>query len=80
VLARLAVDKLYQRVGLGQALLKEALLKALNVSEIAGLRAAIVHAKDENAKHFYEKFGFSLSPFDAFHLFLLIKDLQKNLV
>src|SRR5688572_18430470 len=27
VLARLAVDKLYQRIGLGRALLKEALLK-----------------------------------------------------
>jgi predicted N-acetyltransferase YhbS len=79
VLARLAVDKSYQKMGLGSALLKQALLKALSAAEIAGLRAIVVHIKDDNMKHFYEKFGFSPSPFDAFHLFLLLKDIQKIL-
>jgi len=79
VLARLAVDQSYQSIGLGRALVKHALLKALNASEIAGLRAVIVHAKDEKAKSFYEKFGFSPSPIDPFHLFVLIKDIQESL-
>lgn len=79
VLARLAVHKNYQNIGLGRALVKHSLLKALNAAEIAGLRAVIVHAKDEKAKFFYEKFGFSPSPLDPFHLFLLIKDIQESL-
>jgi ribosomal protein S18 acetylase RimI-like enzyme len=79
VLTRLAVDKSCQKIGLGRSLLKQVLLKALNASEIAGLRAVVVHAKDENARHFYEKFGFSSSPLDPLHLFLLLKDVKKSL-
>jgi GNAT superfamily N-acetyltransferase len=79
IIARLAVDKDYQKIGLGKALVKHALLKALNAAEIAGLRAVIVHAKDANAKNFYERFGFVPSPLDPFHLFLLIKDIQESL-
>lgn len=79
VLTRLAVDESCQQIGLGRALLKQAALKALNASEIAGLRAIVVHAKDDNAKNFYEKFGFSPSPFNPLHLFLLLKDIQKSL-
>ena len=79
ILTRLAVDKSCQQIGLGKALLKQALLKALNASEIAGLRAVVVHAKDDNARRFYEKFGFSSSPLDPLHLFLLLKDVKKSL-
>jgi GNAT superfamily N-acetyltransferase len=77
VLARLAVDRPYQRQGLGRGLLKDALLRALQAAGIAGLRAVLVHAKDENAKEFYGKFGFEPSPTDEFHLMLLLKDLRK---
>jgi GNAT superfamily N-acetyltransferase len=79
VLTRLAVDKSCQKIGLGRALVKHALLKALNASEIAGLRAVVVHAKDDHAKNFYTKFGFSPSPLDPLHLFLLLKDIQQSL-
>ncbi|MEI8296122.1 MAG: GNAT family N-acetyltransferase [Alphaproteobacteria bacterium] len=79
VITRLAVDITFQAEGMGKALLKQALLKALNASEIAGLRAIVVHAKDEKAKSFYENFGFSPSPLDDLHLYLLLKDIPKNL-
>ena len=79
VLARLAVDKSYHGKGLGKALLKQALLKSVHAAEIAGLRAVLVHAKDESAKLFYQKFGFTAAPFDDYHLYLLIKDIEKNL-
>ena len=79
ILARLAVDKRFQGQGLGEALLKHALLKTLNAAEIAGLRAVVVHAKDEAAKDFYKRYGFIESPIDAFHLFLLCKDMRHNL-
>jgi predicted N-acetyltransferase YhbS len=45
LLARLAVDKAHQGKGLGRALLKDALLRTLQVSDIIGIRALIVHAK-----------------------------------
>lgn len=78
VLARFAVDNTFKGKGLGRALLKQALLKALRASEIAGLRAVVVHAKDENVRSFYERFGFSQSPIDEMHLFLLLKDIKKS--
>ena len=58
LLARLAVDSSEQGRGLGAALLKDALLRTMQAAEIAGLRAMLVHAKDDSAKDLYEKVGF----------------------
>jgi len=77
VLARLAVDRSHQGRGLGKGLLKDALLRTVQAADIAGLRAMIVHAKDENAKNFYGRFGFEPSPVDEFHLMLLLKDVRR---
>lgn len=79
LLARLAVDATEHGRGLGVSLLKDALLRTIQAAEIAGLRAMIVHAKDESAKRFYEKFGFEPSPIDAFHLFLRLSDILSSL-
>ena len=79
LLARLAVDSREQGLGLGAALLKDALLRTLQAAEIAGLRAMLVHAKDESAKRFYEKYGFERSPIDAYHLFLRLSDILSSL-
>lgn len=76
ILARLAVDLAHQRQGLGRALLKDALLRTAQAAEIAGIRALLVHAKDEAARQWYESWEFAPSPTDPFHLFLLLKDLQ----
>ena len=78
LLARLAVDSTEQRSGLGAALLKDALLRTIQAAEIAGLRAVLVHAKDDSAKRFYEKFGFEPSPVDDFHLFLRVSDIVAS--
>ena len=74
--ARLAVDLAEQRKGLGAALLKDALRRAVAAAEEIGARAVLVHAKDEEARVFYEKFDFESSPTDPLHLFLLMKDLR----
>lgn len=79
LLARLAVDSTEQGRGLGASLLKDALLRTIQAAEIAGLRAVLVHAKDDSAKHFYEKFGFEPSPIDTYHLFLRLSDILSNL-
>lgn len=79
LLARLAVDVSAQGCGVGKALLKDALLRTLQASEIGGLRAMLVHAKDRQARAFYEKFGFESSPTNGLHLMLLLKDIRKSL-
>jgi len=76
VLARLAVDQKYHKVGLGRALLKDALLRTAQASDIAGIRALLVHAKDEAAQKWYLQWEFEPSPTDPYHLFLLLKDLK----
>lgn len=79
LLARLAIDESEKGKGLGKILLRDALLRAVRASEIAGLQAFLVHAKDEPAKAFYEKFGFQSSPHNDFHLFLKISDIRASL-
>ncbi len=79
LLARLAVDSTEQRRGLGAALLKDALLRTIQAAEIAGLRAMLVHAKDDLATTFYKKFGFELSPIDIYDLFLRVSDILSSL-
>ena len=76
ILARLAVDKTHQGKHLGRALLKDALLRTLQVADIVGIRALIVHAKNDDARKWYTKWEFEPSPTDPFHLFLLLKDLK----
>ena len=79
LLARLAVDSTEQGSGLGAALLKDALLRTIQAAEIAGLRAMLVHAKDDSARRFYEKFGFESSPIDDYHLFLSLTNILSSL-
>ena len=74
ILARLALDLRHQGAGLGKALLRDALLRTAQAADIAGIRALLVHAKDETARQWYLNWEFELSPSDPFHLFLLMKD------
>jgi GNAT superfamily N-acetyltransferase len=77
LLARLAVDRRWHGQGVGRALLKDAIQRTLQAADIAGIRAFAVHAKDEEARRFYEKFDFIPSPTDPLHLFVLLKDARK---
>ncbi|HWG19193.1 MAG TPA: GNAT family N-acetyltransferase [Terracidiphilus sp.] len=79
LLARLAVHKDWQRKGVGRALLKDAVLRTLQAADIAGIRALAVHAKDEQARRYYEQFDFVASPADSLHLVVLLKDIRKRI-
>ena len=79
LLARLAVASDFQGRGLGASLLKDAILRTLQAADIAGLRAILVHAKDDSARKFYEHFDFVPSPTDACHLMRLLKDARVML-
>lgn len=77
ILARLAVDLSERGKGLGQGLLKDALLRALQASELVGSRAVVVHAKDQAAAEFYRRYQFDPSPLNEFHLYLLMKEIRS---
>jgi len=82
VIARLAVDSRYHGRGFGSGMLKDAFLRALQVSSIAGVAAVIVNAKDENAKAYYERkeLGFKTLPGNPMRLHLSIGTIRANLV
>ena len=79
VLGRLAVDRQFQGHGLGKALLRDAVLRTLQAADLAGIRAILVHAKDEKARAFYERCGFLPSPIDPLTLLLPLKDARAAL-
>ena len=77
LLARLAVDRAWQGKGLGAGLLKDAIIRVLAAAEGVGIRALLVHAKDEAAKAFYERYDFAPLPGYPMHLALLLKDARR---
>jgi len=79
ILARLAVDRSLQKQGVGRALLKDALLRTLQAADMIGVRAMLVHALDEEAAAFYERFGFVRSPMDDLVLMMPLKAVRNRL-
>ena len=77
LLARLAVDLSIQGKGVGSALLKDALMRTAQAADTIGARALLVHAKDDEAKAFYQHFTFEPSPSDPYHLLLIMKDMLR---
>lgn len=78
LLARLAVDTAHQGQGLGRSLLRDAMVRSLAAADNIGLRAMLVHAKDDEARSWYEQYGFEASPTDDLHLILLMKDIRAT--
>lgn len=76
VLARMAVHSSWRGQHVGAGLLRDALLRVMQVADMVGVRALAVHAKDEAAAAFYRHFGFSPSLTDSRHLFMLVKDMR----
>jgi GNAT superfamily N-acetyltransferase len=63
-----------QGQGFGAALLKDAILRTLSAADAIGVRALLVHAKDETAKSFYQRYEFDPLSGHPLHLVLLLKD------
>ncbi len=73
ILARLAVNKTFHGRGLGADLLRDAVLRCHHLAENIGVRAIMVHALTESAKHFYLHHGFKASSAQDKILFLALK-------
>ena len=79
ILGRLAIDRRAHGRGLGKALLRDAILRTLKVSEIAGVRALLVHALDEAAAGFYRSQGFVPSPTSPLDLLLDLRTARRSI-
>jgi GNAT superfamily N-acetyltransferase len=79
LMARFALNLKEQKKGYGRVLFRDALRRALAGAEAIGGRAFLVHAKGEEARTYYERFGMEASPTNPLHLFLLFKDIRKSL-
>lgn len=78
-LGRLAVAKAYQRQGIGKTLLVAAMQKFMEIFNTAGGIGLFVDAKDQEAKRYYEQFGFVALPSNELELFLPVKTIQEAL-
>ncbi|WP_194975695.1 GNAT family N-acetyltransferase [Aquiflexum lacus] len=77
LLGRLALDRELKGKGYGEYLLLDALRRALEISKSAlGSMAVVVDPLDEEAKNFYEKYGFTLLP-DSGKMFLSMSKIEK---
>ena len=79
LLGRLAVDKRYHNQGIGQALLRDAMLRAVNVASDAGVFALLVHTLSDQTKQFYLSRGFVESPLQPMTLLMTIETIRSIL-
>ena len=78
LLARLAVDQSCQGEGLGWELVRDALIRSVQLSRSIGAAAVLVHCRDDAAKAFYQRIGdFLQSPVEDLHLMVPIKVLER---
>ena len=77
VLGRLAVDSGWLGRGVGQGLLKDAILRTIRVAREAGVRALLAHAVSPAAKAFYLKHGFRESPIEPLTVMLNVAVLAR---
>ncbi|MBN1960337.1 MAG: GNAT family N-acetyltransferase [Deltaproteobacteria bacterium] len=78
-LGRLAVAKTCQKQGFGKTLLVAAMEKFLEIFNKAGGIGLFVDAKDQEAKRYYEQFGFVSLPSNELQLFLPVATIQDAL-
>ncbi|ESK36613.1 hypothetical protein P256_02525 [Acinetobacter nectaris CIP 110549] len=58
VIGRFAVNLTAQGKGIGKYLLAHALRQVSKVSQLVGVNFVVIHAKDQKAAAFYQRFGF----------------------
>ncbi|HEX9368238.1 MAG TPA: GNAT family N-acetyltransferase, partial [Vicinamibacterales bacterium] len=76
-MGRLAVDRSYRGLRLGERLLIDALRRSLVASQVIASVAVIVDAKDQAGVAFYLRYGFLAFPDQPLRLFLPMKTVAQ---
>ena len=79
MLGRLAIHRHHHQKGIGTALLNDAIRRAIEAANIAGVTALLVHAISEQAKRFYLSRGFIESPVKPMTLCLMLATVDQAL-
>lgn len=79
LLGRLAVDRAWQRKGIGRALFRDAAMRVSQAADVIGIRAIVVHALSNNAREFYLALGFQECPGETFILVVTLQELRAAL-
>jgi len=79
VLGRLAIHEDHHQKGIGTALLNDAIRRAMQAADIAGVTALLVHAIAEPARRFYLSRGFIASPIKPMTLCLMLATVGQAL-
>ena len=80
LLGRLAIDRRLQNQGLGQALLRDAMLRSVHIARETGVFAILVHALSDAAKRFYLSRGFVESPLQPMTLIMTMATIRAILL
>ena len=80
LLGRLAIDQRHHNQGIGQALLRDAMLRVVSLAEGMGIFAILVHALSDAAKRFYLSRGFVQSPIQPMTLFMTVATVRRILM
>jgi len=78
ILGRLAIDTSFQGRGIGTAMLQDAVTRCGQAASIMGIRGLLVHALHDEAKAFYERYGFKGSPTNPLTLILSLKQPENT--
>jgi GNAT superfamily N-acetyltransferase len=79
LLGRLAIDRHYHNRGLGSALLRDAMIRAVSVAGNAGVSAILLHAISEEARRFYLSRGFCESALQPMTLLMTLDTVRSVL-
>lgn len=80
LLGRLAIDRKFHNQGLGSALLRDAMLRAVNVASNTGVFALLIHTMAEQPKRFYLSRGFVESPLEPMTLLMTLETVRSILI
>lgn len=76
ILARLAVDTMYQGKGIGRALFRDSARRVAQAADVIGIRGIVVHAISEEARKFYLALGFEPSPGNPMMLMVTLANIR----
>ena len=76
IIGRLGRDVSYRGKGLGQDLLRDALIRILSASRVIGIRAVLVHALDDGAARFWTEHEFVECPVASWTFFLAMETIE----
>jgi hypothetical protein len=79
LLSRPAIDKRYQNRGVGRTLLRDAMIRAINVARDGGVFAILVYAISDLATQFYLARGLAQSPLQPMTVLMTIETMRSVL-